>query len=237
MSVSPYYEREGVRLYHADCRGVLPTLDKASIDLVLTDPPYGIAFVSHGQLFKGNGGIRGDGNDECARLACEWGHPAVARAVFATPNWQPPIKPQQELIWDKGPALGIGGDRSVWKRCHERIVTWKCRNRGNRDSSVLQFWHNPKSCYSSGHPCEKPIDLLGYLIEKLSDCGATILDPFMGSGSTGEACIRLGRKFVGIELEERWCEHAAKRLDRILDEPRLPFVEEKPDRQLECFGD
>jgi site-specific DNA-methyltransferase (adenine-specific) len=116
------------------------------------------------------------------------------------------------LCWDKGGHVGIGGDRKTcWKRTFELIAV---RNNlplnGKRDSAVLQF--PALSPPPSGHFCEKPLDLMRYLIDKLSQPGDTIIDPFMGSGTTIRAAADRGRKSIGIEIEEKWCEIAANRL-------------------------
>ena len=76
---------------------------------------------------------------------------------------------------------------------------------------------------SNGHPCPKPVGQMEWIIKRASSIGDTILDPFIGSGTTAVACIRTSRKCLGIELEEKYCEIAAKRCDRDLDQKRLPF--------------
>ena len=242
MSVSPYYERDGVRLFLGDCRDVLPTLDKRSASAVVTDPPYGINTKS-----DGNGKLSPWADlcnaslwyaawiTACRRLLSEDG------GLWSCLNWRSIVTFQKAacdtqwpmeslLVWDKQ-WIGPGGNKGL-RPSYELVALWampefSIADRGVPDVQRFQ-WSSHKP---NNHPAEKPVALMEFCIVHSSACDATILDPFMGSGSTGEACIRLGRRFIGIEIEERWCEHAAKRLDRILSEPRLPFVEERPEVQ------
>jgi hypothetical protein len=113
------------------------------------------------------------------------------------------------LVWDKG-HNGMG-DLGHWGNSHELIASVgpiECR--GGRDGSILRFKPVPPNDRS--HPTEKPIDLFGYLIQKITDHGQTVLDPFMGSGTTGIACIRFGRRFIGIEIEPKYFDIACKRI-------------------------
>jgi site-specific DNA-methyltransferase (adenine-specific) len=84
---------------------------------------------------------------------------------------------------------------------------------GSRDSAVLKFWTGP---INNGHPAEKPLPLIAYLIGKATDPDDVVFDPFMGSGTTLRAAKDLGRKAIGIEIEERYCEIAAKRLSQMV---------------------
>jgi DNA modification methylase len=205
--MKPYYEHAGITIYHGDCREVLPTIDP--VDLVLTDPPYGIALESH----RGSKGwdINGDNSQELGDyvLRSLWGYPMI---VFASPK-KPWIGDwSQYLVWWKGPAVGGGGEPSMyWKLDWELIQVRNLgRLNGSRDSSVLENWIGPTG--SPYHPAQKPESLLLYLLGKVQ--AETILDPFMGSGTTLRAAKDLGRKAIGIEIEEKYCELAAKRLSQ-----------------------
>ena len=203
-----YYSDDAVAIAHGDCREILPTLEK--VDLVLTDPPYGIAMKSHGQNFKGADEIAGDENLSLALWTIQT-FADTPLAMFYSP-FRPVGQWRSIIAWSKGGHVGGGGDAATcWKRSFEMIGV--ARNRplnGKRDESVVRF--NAVSPPPSGHFCEKPIGLMLYLVEKLTDSGHTILDPFMGSGTTLRAAKDLGRKAIGIELEEKYCEIAAKRL-------------------------
>lgn len=206
--MKPYYSQDGVIIYHGDCRDVLPLF--VPVHLVLTDPPYGIALKEHGR----NGydwTIRGDedqslGSDVLARL----NHlPVIA---FASPQKPWPGTWRQHLVWDKGPTVGGGGDSATcWKFSWDLIqVARTGRLNGKRDQAVLTYWVTQQD-YAL-HPNQKPLPLLTYLIEKTTDVGGVVLDPFAGSGSTLVAAKQCGRQAIGIEAEEGYCEIAANRL-------------------------
>jgi DNA modification methylase len=122
------------------------------------------------------------------------------------------------LVWDKSELAGMGDLEFPWKLCHEEIYVYGNEFIGTRrDSSVLDFplrppWTKHPDSVSGQHPNEKPLSLMSYLISR---CPAgEILDPFMGSGTTLVAAKNLGRRAIGIEIEEKYCEIAAKRLSQ-----------------------
>ena len=210
--MTPYYEQDGITIYHADCRDVLPTLEAGSIDLVLTDPPYGIGLEEHGR----NGydwSITGDDDQEVGQSVIDWCRkwPVIA---FASPKKPWSGEWRQHLVWDKGPAVGGGGDPATcWKSTWELIqVSGTSPLNGPRDSAVLRYWIGQTNYQD--HPCQKPVSLLRYLILKTTVDSALVLDPFMGVGSSLRAAKDLGRRAIGIEIEERYCEIAAKRLQQ-----------------------
>jgi site-specific DNA-methyltransferase (adenine-specific) len=190
---------------------IMPSIPAGSVDIVVTDPPYGIAFKSNGQWFRRAVVMSGDDSTKIAEAIAQafWGKPL---AMFYSPFRSPAIKWRSVLVWNKGRHVGIGGDRETcWKRDFELIgVRDNKPLNGKRDSAILTFralLHPP-----SGHFAEKPIDLMVYLIEKLSNPGDTVLDPCMGSGTTGVACVRSGRNFVGIEINKNYFQIAARRI-------------------------
>jgi len=204
--MKPYYEDGSCTIYHGDCLEILPQLPK--VDLVLTDPPYGIAHKSHGQIFVHAETIQNDHSTEMA----EWvlsAFPTEPLAMFFSP-YRPIGKWRNVLVWDKGGHVGIGGDRETcWKRDFELIGV---RNNGAllppRESAILDY--PALSPPPSGHFAEKPESIMRYLIHKMG--GLLVLDPFCGSGPVLRAAKDLGRKSIGIELEERWCEASVNRL-------------------------
>lgn len=127
------------------------------------------------------------------------------------------------LIWDKGGALGMGDLSIPWKPDHEEIYVLGKGFVGTRDSgSVLR--HPPvQSMAKNGrvHPTEKPVSLMVDLCRKVP---GTVLDPFMGSGTTGVACVKLGRKFIGIEIDEGYFDIAVERIRKAYAQPDF-FVE------------
>lgn len=203
-------------LYCADCTDVLPTLEVGSIDAVVTDPPYGISLKNHA-VGKGRRNrdwtIVGDDSTDLGEFVLHWadgkGLPTVA---FASPALPWSGKWRSRLVWHKH-GLGMGGDRNVcWKSDWELI---QVRNngvlQGSRESSVLVGYDIRPSEFEY-HPCQKPVGLLEYLIRKIQV--HVVFDPFMGSGTTGVACIRLNRKFIGIEKESKYFDIACTRIEK-----------------------
>jgi len=208
----PYYSEDGITIYHADCRAILPDLEP--VDLVLTDPPYGIGLANHDTTRKtnrsGTWSVVGDDStvgQEVIDFCFERKFPLVA---FASPKARWRGSWRQELIWDKGEAVGGGGDISTtWKMTHELILYAGTGTLcGSRTGSVLSF--PVTQSQFPLHPTEKPVALCVYLLGRFAP--TTVLDPFMGSGTTLVAAKLDNRKGVGIEIEERYCEIAANRL-------------------------
>lgn len=216
--MTPYYEQDGITIYHGDCREVLPSL--ASVDLVLTDPPYGVNYVSNSGGRRGKEPIGNDGARISLRLYRQVIPMLRANHLLWFTRWDAwpdvwelvggafPLRGL--LVWDKGtPGMG---DLQHWGPSYELIASAGAgKTSGSRDQSVLRFsgvTHSQRQ-----HPTEKPLALLQYLIAKLGDVDS-VLDPFAGSGATLHAAKLLGRSAVGIETEERYCEIAAKRLSQ-----------------------
>jgi len=213
--MSPYYQDQFVTLYHADARDVLPLVDASSIGLVLTDPPYGIALANHdpgGRRRAGSFAIKGD---ECGSIGAEVLAWCEERAI-PTISFASAMKPwsgrwRQHLVWDKGPAVGGGGDPDrLWKQSWELIQVARTGVlSGKRECAVLNFWVTPQD--SVFHPAQKPLELLSYLIRKACAPDGAVVDWFVGSGSTLVAAKILGRHSIGVEIDERHCETAAQR--------------------------
>lgn len=218
--MTPYYEENGIIIYHGDCRDVLPSLDP--VDLVITDPPY---FQPAQHYVQPRG-------DEIPRRS--WGDVAVLEHAFSlwaslldgvlsatgSSYWfcdgqsYPLIFRSfhhlgriRPLIWDK--AISYNG--YTWRHQHE-LIAWIERERTERvptgDGDILR--HRAVPVRGRLHPAEKPIALCSQLVAKHH--AETVLDPFMGSGSTMEAARLQGRRYIGIEIEERYCEIAVQRL-------------------------
>jgi len=214
--MNPYYDDgKGIVIYHGDCREILPGLPK--VDLVLTDPPYGINHSSaHGATWK-NTTIAGDFDsylrDYVLESLCN-----IPAFVFGSWKVARPEFTRAVLIWDKGPASGMGDLSFPWKLSWEEIYVIGDGFVGNRDEGVIKghrvfTWQGGADMTGREgrkHPNEKPISLCAYLLQK--HLGEVTLDPFMGSGTTLRAAKDLGRKAIGIEIEERYCEIAARRL-------------------------
>lgn len=209
--MKPYYQDDHVTLYHGDCLELADLWTCA--DVLVTDPPYG---YSH----KSSGGPRGSAswknttiaNDQDVRardaVLSLWGEkPAIMFGSWKRPR---PEATKTMLIWDKGGHAGMGDLSIPWKPNFEEIYILGTGFNGKRSSGVLSGYHTPAS-ESAGrsHPHQKPANLMEDLIVKSPP--GVIADPFAGSGSTLVAAKNLGRKVIGIELEEKYCEIIAKR--------------------------
>lgn len=208
---TPYYsdENAGIVIYHGDCMDILPHMPK--VNLVLTDPPYGINHASGHGASWGHTTIANDHSTEARDRVIEWaaGLPMICFGTWKMPR---PVNVRQVLIFDKGPAFGMGDLRFPWKNSFEEIyISGDGWTANTRDEGVLKG-HFTAFSEAAGrvHPNEKPLSLLGYLISRHP--AQTILDPFMGSGTTLLAAKNMGRKAIGIEIEEKYCEIAVWRL-------------------------
>lgn len=230
-------------LYLGDCREITGNL--SGIDVVITDPPYGDDATHAGHLSSvtlKNGepagqalGFDGISAVQMERLAKHWCAIAKRWVVFSC-EWK-----HLSRLDDAGVLIRFGiwrkpdgapqftGDRPGmgWEAvaiCHRSGA-----KRWNGGGSHA-FWSVPKAG-SHGHPTEKPIGLFGKWVRDFSDPGETILDPFMGSGTTGAAAVKLGRRFIGIEQDEKWFDVACRRIEAAVNQPDL-FIEQpaKPEQ-------
>ncbi len=197
------------QLWHGDCRDVLPLLPR--VDLILTDPPYGIAHET-GWESPWQGQIPNDATvtcrDEALALCAD-----VPAYVFGSRKRPAPKGTRMVLIWDKGPALGMGALDLPWKPTYEEIYVLGRGFNGRRDGAVI-YCPPVQSMAKNGrqHPNEKPVNLLQMLLEK--GPSGLVVDPFMGAGSTGVACAAMFRPFIGIEVQRRWFDIACERIAR-----------------------
>lgn len=226
---TPYYSADGIQIFHADCRDILPLIEPATVDLVLTDPPYGVQYVT-GMRSHTDPLVAEIANDESLNIVAD-AMPMLDRLLapnrhayaFASPAkigdatalladwWQ--IK--NLLVWDKGEA-GSVGDLDAGYGVNWEAVIYASKGRrplnGKRPRCIYRYeWSGSRDPV---HPTVKPVGLLAWLIAKSSNDGELVLDPFMGSGPTLRAARDLGRRAIGIELEERYCEAAVRRLQQ-----------------------
>jgi len=200
--LNPYYQDDAVTIYHSDCREILPQLEL--VDLMLTDPPYGL-----GDKWRGGkkqwplhhvDGMAWDAQVveselqaalEIARHAIIWGGHLYRLPTVR--GW---------LIWDKldrNDKFTSGQAEMAWTDFDQPIKVWRrCSTEVVANGKV--------------HPTQKPLELMSWCLT--FDDAQTILDPFMGSGTTLRAAKDLGRKAIGIEIEEKYCEIAAKRMSQ-----------------------
>ena len=213
-------------LYFGDCMDILPTL--GVVDAVITDPPYGMSFQSNYRLVKH---IK-IANDESANLACaviSWAIENATHSTYAFGRWDNLLdypKPKSLITWVKN-------NWSMGDLLHEHA----------RQTEVAFFYPGPKHDFPRSrptdvvqhprtsnefHPTEKPVGLMELVIGWTR---GVVLDPFMGSGTTGVAAIQMGRQFIGIEREPKYFEIACRRIERAqaqgqLFEPSVKVAEQ-----------
>ncbi len=203
-------------LYLGDCLEILPTLDK--VDAVITDPPYGMGFRSNHRIVA-HEKIANDDNSELFEWACSI---PVNHSRYVFCRWDG-IKvapmPKSCVTWVKN-NWSMGDLEHEHARQTEVALFWPGDNHKFPDKRPTDVVSAPRTG-NEYHPTEKPV----YLMEQFIKWTAgTILDPFMGSGTTGVACMNLGRKFIGIEIEPKYFEIACERIDNA-------------QRQKSMFGD
>lgn len=213
----PYYQEDGIALYHCDYWQVLNRISGARLaaDVMVTDPPFGIDYES-GHFGVLPRKIAGDKDTSVRDAALQyWGDkPALVFGSWRAPR---PVNTRMVLVWDTGGANGMGALDIPWKPSHQEIYVLGRGFSGERTSDVLRF-APVQSLARNGrtHPHEKPVDLLRALLLKCPM--GVVIDPFCGTGSTLVAAKDLGRNAIGVEVEERYCEVAAERLrQRVLD--------------------
>lgn len=198
--MTPYYQDSACTIYHGDCREILPTLPK--VDLVLTDPPYGLGDKWQGGTW---------GGAEMYKDAREWDQPledgVIESVIYKGRNaivWGGNyfcLKPCRGfLIWVKVPAMDTMADSEY---------AWT-----TFDFVAKSFTSHRNPDGKRQHPTQKPLQLMTWCVTRADKYGTcqTILDPFLGSGTTLVAAKELGRSAVGIEMNEEYAEIAAKRL-------------------------
>jgi DNA modification methylase len=197
----PYYDRDGITIYNADCRKVLPFLDR--FDLLLTDPPYGLGKRLTGG--KGEWGIHFEKSPEWDHaLSPDWlirqCVDVASMAIVWGGNYYELLPTRCWLSWDKMQEHTSGHFEMAWT---------------NLDKPTRTFRMSRVEAHSDGkvHPTQKPLALMRWCLSLVPDA-ATVLDPFMGSGTTLVAAKLDGRQAVGIERDERYCEAAANRLSQ-----------------------
>mgnify|MGYP003403662719 CR=1 FL=1 len=217
------------RLLLGDCLQVMPTLGR--FDAVVTDPPYGISHSSnHGASWNGRQ-IASD-QDTSARDAVAAMTTDAACVFFGTWKTPPVANARGCVVWDKGPAFGMGDLAFPFKPSFELAYICGYGWRGERGQGVLRgpvqvSWENHPNVPDSErrkHPHQKPVWLIEYFLEKIPDA-KTILDPFVGSGTTLVACQRMGRNGTGIELDPDYFDIACKRVDEAARQPDLLIPE------------
>jgi len=202
-------------LYNEDCTFVLPTL-RGRVDAVVTDPPYGIGAgrMSFGK-WRTSAMHKGDW-DACAAELQPVLDLSVPSIIWGGNYFDLP-QSRAFLIWDKGAGFAVRD----FAECEQAWCSFDANARMFRRDPLARGDYRDKQ-----HPTQKPVPLMQWCIQQLPRSPQTIIDPFMGSGTTGVACVKLGRKFIGIEIEPRYFDIACRRIEEAYKQPDM-FIEAK----------
>jgi len=250
MTPTPYYASPDgrVTLYCGDCLAVMPQLEAGSVDAVVTDPPYGIRVAEWDEDRPPNSTW-----DSIAALLADggvlywWGFWGHADWVL-TQGRRVGLFPQSRIVWwfrtgrpekssyredteeawyfSKGTPRAFNAERYL-EPYEDEANYARYGREGKHPGTVWQasriFHNHPENV---GHPTQKPLSLITKMVDISTLPSALVLDPFMGSGTTGVACVKTGRRFIGIEIDEGYCRIAQKRIVDALSQ--LPLVEAVP---------
>jgi DNA modification methylase len=217
--MKPYYEDSFVSIFHADAvRWLIDAPEEMSDAVVVTDPPYGIAYHSNSRRREGGSPrhVKGDKTTGLRDFLTLWLEDDQPALIFGSPRIPKPAATRGTLVWDKGGALGMGDLALPWKFDHEEVYVLGRGFTGRRDcGSVIRV--PPVQSSGRDHPNEKPVELMTRLLAKCPP-DAIVLDPFMGTGTTLVAAKQMGRRAIGVEVELPYCEIAALRCSQgVLD--------------------
>ena len=209
-------------LYCGDCREILPTLEVGSVDMV-TDPPYGLGEAAGKNASRvGRARPKDYGHSEWDDKTADSEIDSALRiskfAIIFGGNYYDLPPTSCWLVWDKQITGDFADCELAWTNLKKavRLIQWRWNGFSRKGGDVRV------------HPTQKPVGVMEWCIGHLPNSAQTILDPFMGSGTTGVACAKLGRKFIGIELEPKYFDIACKRIESAYRQPRLPIDPPKP---------
>jgi len=215
--MKPYYQDDWVTIYHGDCREILPELPK--VDLVLTDPPFGIKGGRGGDAKDYGKGTYDGSWDDSPEYVGTVVVPVIesllgtSTATIVTPGirclWLYPPAGDVGCFWQPAAATHGPWGMTVFQPILYYGKDWRAGK-----GALPTGRQVTEAADKLGHPCPKPIRAWTWLLDKGCKEGATVLDPFMGSGTTLRAAKDLNRKAIGIEVEEKYCEIAATRMSQ-----------------------
>lgn len=202
--MKPYYESGGITIYHGDCREILPALEK--VDLVLTDPPYGI-----GRLWSEGSPKHGwSKSNQTKDERNVWDAEAPSQETLDLVR----AAGKTQIIWG-GNYFQLPPSRCwlVWNKPERGFSLAEAELAWTNMDAVVRVFDFRRSDPGREHPTQKPLELMQWCIARVGEeRSRTIVDPFMGSGTTLRAAKDFGRTAIGIELEEKYCEIAVRRL-------------------------
>lgn len=228
---------DGVSCILGDCRDALPTLPR--VDAILTDPPYGIEYVSSWrkrgptEMLTADDAAPVDVIMAMANILNEGGAMYLATRFDVAAQWNRAVREagltlKTPIFWDKGNHTSGDLDGDFGAQVEIFIFAHKGRHK-LRGPRLANLWRIPRDP-AGEHPTPKPVALMERMVGCSTDRGNIVLDPFMGSGSTGVAAVKTGRKFFGVEIEPRYFDIACRRIADAVSRPDM-FVERKTPKQ------
>jgi len=235
----------GIEIYNADCLDVMREMEDGSVNLVFTSPPYNLGEPKKGSMFSTKEGTRLEYNKYSDTMPDEdykcWQHeilktcyaligedgaifynhkPRIQNKVYDSRRNLIPFNILQEIVWDTTSMFNYNG--AFFVPHTERIFViakdgWRPTREYVTCGEVWKFVPDK----TNDHPATFPLDLAKRVVLSGGNEGNTVLDPFMGSGTTGVACVQTGRKFIGIEIDESYYNIAKRRIEEALMQPRL----------------
>ncbi len=207
---------EGVTLYLGDCREILPTLE--GVDAVVTDPPYGIGFAAQPTKWQRRAGQKAEAWDD---LTVDGLSALIAlgekQVVWGGNYYSLPLS-RGWLSWYKPDAPpSMGSVELAWTNLDQNPRQISCSIGATNAERV-------------GHPTQKPLAVMRFTLQQIGPA-STILDPFMGSGTTGVAAVKLGRQFTGIEIDPKYFDICCRRISEALKQPDMFIAPPKPAKQ------
>lgn len=220
VPLQPFYDRDGITIYNADCQDVLPHIDPDEVDLLLTDPPYGIGYELRAKVVKkGTGGstwrpghppVLGDDEPFDPTRLLQYGRCVLfganhyAHLLPPSPGW---------IAWDKtdrgrGPRDTFADVEFAWTNVSTQPTLWSHLWKGLARASEPTGVRGSRTL----HPTQKPVALMRWIVDRWTEPDDFVLDPYMGSGPIAQACLDLGRRYIGVELVEDYCRVAVDRL-------------------------
>jgi site-specific DNA-methyltransferase (adenine-specific) len=217
-----------IRLYCGDCLEILPTLEAGSVDAVVTDPPYGIGFKYE---------THKDAPEEYEAMMKAWIAEADRIAASGSPFfvWQAQTQVPNFHKWFPSKYRIVAACKNfvqiypgpMYAAFDPVVAWWKGGEKPYAKGTACRDWflgdttpggRKKRGEAAIGHPCPRPIEHMLHVVDQWCKEDSTILDPFMGSGTTGVACVKTGRKFIGIELDRGYFDISVKRIEKALQE-------------------